>query len=233
MGKQSLAAFGSKTKTKGAPEKKTPVKKVEESKTQKTKKEPRTRSQRYRSAKAKVDRQKLYPVNEAVKLIKETSYSRFNGTVELHLVVKKTGISEMVELPHLAGREKKVEIASDTTVEKLKKGKIDFDTLLATPEMMPKLVPFARILGPKGLMPNPKNGTLIKNATDANKFSQNRINVKTEKEAPLIHLAVGKVNQNQKELVENIEAVITAISKPKIIRAYLSPSMGPSVKIEV
>ena len=227
MGRTQTAAID------GAPEKKSSAKKVKKDKAQKTKKEPRIRSQRYRSAKAKVDKQKLYPVNEAVKLVKETSYSHFNGTVELHLVVKKTGISEIVELPHLAGREKKVEIASDTTVEKLKKGKIDFDTLLATPEMMPKLVPFARILGPKGLMPNPKTGTLIKKASDAKSFSQNKVAVKTEKEAPLIHLAVGKVDQDQKELVENIEAVITAISKPKIIRAYISPSMGPSIKIEV
>jgi len=98
--------------------------------------------------------------------------------------------------------------------------------------MMPKLVPFAKLLGPKGLMPNPKNGTIIKSASEAKKFSANKINLRTEKKAPLIHTAVGKVNTKQKELEENIEAVLNGIGKRQIVRVYLTSTMGPSVKID-
>lgn len=194
----------------------------------------RVRSKKYLEAKAKVDNSKTYSIPEAVKLVKETSYSKFDGSVELHLLVKKAGISANVALPHFAGKEKKIEVASDETIKKLAGGKIDFDALLATPEMMPKLVPYARILGPKGLMPNPKTGTLIKTARDAEKFSGNTLNLKTEKDAPLIHTTIGKVSQAGKELVENIEAVLASLGGTKqIVRVYAKASMGPSVKLQI
>jgi len=163
---------------------------LDEEKKEKKAKAPKTRGKKYTQAKAKINPTKLYPLKEAVSLVKETSYSAFDGAVELHLVVKKTGTSARVTLPHSAGKEKKVEIASDETIKKLEGGKIDFDVLLATPEMMPKLVPFAKVLGPKGLMPNPKNGTLISDVKKAQGFSGKTLSVKTEKEAPLIHLCI-------------------------------------------
>ena len=194
----------------------------------------RVRSKKYVDAKKKFDNSKVYSVAEAIKLVKETSYSKFDGTVELHMIVKKTGISAQVALPHQAGKEKKIEIASDETVEKLKNGQIDFDILVATSEMMPKLVPFARLLGPKGLMPNPKNGTLVPDAEKAQSFSTGTVTLKTEKEVPLIHTVIGKVSQDGKELVENLEVILKAFGGGKQIdKAYIKATMGPSIKVRV
>lgn len=194
---------------------------------------PKVRGKKYKAARAKIDRSKHYPLKEAVKLVKETSYSAFNGTVELHLVIKKDKFSANVTLPHSAGKEKKIEVASDETLDKLKKGKIDFDVLLATPAMMPKLVPFAKLLGPRGLMPNPKNQTLIKDAKDAKKFSGNTVVVKTEKAAPVIHTVVGKVDQKDEELIENTQEIIEKVDKKFITKAYLASTIGPSVKFTI
>lgn len=206
----------------------------EEKKGTKEAKPPKARGKKYLEAKAKVKATSLYPLEEAIKLVKETSYSKFDGSVELHLLVKKTGISANVALPNSAGKEKKIEVASDSTVKKLTEGKIDFDVLLATPDMMPKLVPFARILGPKGLMPNPKNGTLISDVKKAKGFSGNTKTLKTEKEAPLIHTVVGKVSQKNSELAENVEAIFKALGGTKqIVKAFIKASMGPSIKIKV
>jgi large subunit ribosomal protein L1 len=192
----------------------------------------KVRGKKYKDAKAKVAVGLTYPVEKAIKLVKETSYSKFPGSVELHLVVKKVGTSANLTLPHSAGKEKKIEVASDETVKKLKEGKIDFDVLLATADMMPKLVAFARLLGPKGLMPNPKNGTIIKTEKDTTKFSGNSVSLRTEKDAPLIHTVVGKITQDDKELAENADAILTALGGSKqIVKAYLKATMGPSVKI--
>ncbi len=194
----------------------------------------KTRSKNYLGAKAKIKSGEKYKVLDAIKLVKETSYSKFDGTMELHLVVKKAGISAQVTLPHSAGKAKKVEVANEETVKKLQNGKIDFDILLATPDMMPELVPFAKILGPRGLMPNPKTSTIIKSIKEAEKFKGNSISLRTEKEAPLIHTVIGKVSQTDKELIENIEAVLSALGGEKqIVRAFLKSTMSPSVKLSV
>ena len=173
------------------------------------------RGKKYVEAKNKISAGKAYPIDEAVKLVKEASYSKFEGTVEMHLVVKKVGTSVQVALPYQAGKTKKIEVATDETIEKLKKGIIDFDILVATVDLMPKLVPFARLLGPKGLMPNPKNGTLVTDPKKAQAFSASTVTIKTEKEAPLIHTVVGKVAQSDKEIVENIEALLKVLGGAK------------------
>lgn len=190
------------------------------------------RSKKYKEAKSKITN-KEYEIEEAIKLLKEVSYTKFDGTVELHLVLKKGGINKNISLPHFFGKEKKVEIATEDTIEKIKKGKIDFDVLLATPEMMPKLIPFAKILGPKGLMPNPKNKTLIKSEKEAKDFQKNTITLKTEKEQPLLHTIAGKVSMKEKEIKENIEEIIEAIGKRQIVKAYLSATMSPSIKLKI
>ena len=99
--------------------------------------------------------------------------------------------------------------------------------------MMPKLVPFAKVLGPKGLMPNPKTGTLIKNPNDAKKFSANSLTIKTEKDFPLIHTVIGKASQKDSELIENAEAIIEAVNKNQIVKVYLKSTMSPSVKLAI
>lgn len=198
----------------------------------KTVKAPKQRGKSYLEKKALVDPNKKYTTSHAVELVKKTSYSKFDGSVELHATVKKDGLSVNVNLPHSTGKTKKIEIADDKTIEKLQKGTVDFDVLLATADMMPKLVPFARILGPKGLMPNPKNGTLIKDKKSADSFSASTMTVKTEKKAPLIHTTFGKVSQDEKQLEENLEAVVEAIGKRQILKAFIKASMGPSIKLQ-
>lgn len=194
----------------------------------------KVRSKKYKGAKKNVDSSKSYNLKEAVVLVKKTSYSVFDGTVELHLIVKKTGTQANVSLPYSSGKQKKVEVADEKTIEKLEKGKIDFDILLATTDMMPKLVAFAKILGPKGLMPNPKNGTIIRTAKDAQKFKGNSINLKTEREAPIIHTSVGKVSQKEEELEKNIQAVLEALGGNKqIVKAFVKATMGPSIKLAI
>ncbi len=194
----------------------------------------KVRGKKYIEAKAGLDHEKYHKISEAVALVKKTSYSKFDGTMELHLVMKKTGISAQTNLPHQAGKVKKVEIASEETIEKLKLGKIDFDVLVATADMMPKLVPFARLLGPKGLMPNPKNGTLVNDPKKLNSFSTSTITLKTEREAPLVHTVVGKVSQKDEEIVENIEAIIKVLGGDKqIVRVFLKSTMSPAAKIKI
>lgn len=199
---------------------------------QATKKEPKIRGKKYKAAKAKIEAGKLYELDEAVKLAKQTSFSKFEGSLEFHAVLRKEKFETELETPYSTGQVKKIEIASRETVKKIQEGKIDFDILLATPDFMPELIPFARILGPRGLMPNPKNGTLTKNPKEAaKKFSDKKIKVATEKKAPLIHIVVGKLNQPDKELVANLEAVIEAIGRKNIKKAVICSSMGPGIKV--
>lgn len=193
-----------------------------------------SRGKKYLESKTKVSKNTIYKLEDAIKLVKETTYTKFDGTMELHLNVKKQGTTVQVTLPFSTGKQKKIEIADDKTVAKLKEGKIDFDLLLATAEMMPKLVVFARLLGPKGLMPNLKNGTVIKTEKDAEKFKGNLITLKTEREHPLIHTSFGKVSQKNEELIKNAESIINALGGSKqILKAFVNSTMSPSVKIVV
>lgn len=199
----------------------------------KAKRGVRIRGKKHNDNVAKIDSNTFYSPAEAIKLVKETSYSSFDGTFELHAVVKKDGLTTQVTLPHSGGKEKSIEVATEKTLAKLEKGTVDFDVLLATPDMMPKLVKFARILGPKGLMPNPKNGTLIKDTKDAKNYSANALTVKTERKAPVIHVPFGKVSQSDKELLANLEAIITTVGKRQFVKATICASMSPSVKLKI
>ncbi|BCX15029.1 MAG: hypothetical protein KatS3mg088_712 [Patescibacteria group bacterium] len=193
----------------------------------------RSRGKKYLASKQKIDKNKEYEVKEAIKLVKEVSYSSFDGTMEAHLTVKKQGLNVSISLPHSTGKTKKIEIADEKTIEKLQKGIIDFDILLATPDMMKNLLPFARLLGPKGLLPNPKNGTLIKTKEDAKKFSADKMQLKTEKDFPLIHTIFGKVSMDDKKLAENLEAIIDAIGRKQIVKLFIKSTMSPSVKVKI
>jgi len=236
MGKKKTVVVGEKTEEKET-SKEMPVNEVLEASTEKkgggVKRQPKKRSSKYSSARGKVDRARLYSLDEAVKLVRETSYSKFDGSIELHMVVKKDKLTVTTKLPFSTGKSKKIELASEATIKKLQAGKVDFDVLLARAEMMPKLVPFAKILGPKGMMPNPKNGTLIKSEDDAKKFSADSVTVKTEKSQPVVHVVIGKVSQAAKELEENAKAVFSVIGEKQVLKASLSASMGPGVKVKV
>ncbi|MFA5025728.1 MAG: hypothetical protein WC503_04445 [Candidatus Shapirobacteria bacterium] len=205
---------------------------VEETST--VKKAVRVRGKKYKAVKKKIDVLKLYSLNNAVKLVKETSISKFDGKIEAHLTVMDIGNLGEISFPHLELGTKRIVVLNDTILAELKEGKVNFDILIATTTTMPKLLPFARILGPKGLMPNPKNGTLTDKPEEAvKKLSVAKTMIKTEKKAPVVHIIVGKVSQPEKELEANIAELIKVIKAPKIKKLALCATMGPCVKVVI
>jgi len=209
---------------------KTPV----EETTEKVIKAVRVRGKKYLAAKKKVDVLKFYPLKDAVKLVKETSISKFDGKIEAHITVIDIGNLGEIVFPHLEVGTKKIVVLNDTILAEIKEGKINFDILIATPTTMPKLLPFARVLGPKGLMPNPKSGTLTDKPEEAvKKLSVAKTMIKTEKKAPIVHIIVGKVSQPEKELEANLAELIKIIKVPKIKKLAICATMGPCVKVLV
>lgn len=192
------------------------------------------RGKAYQAAKTKVEPGKAYSISEAVKLLKETSYASFGGSAEVHFVVNKKGLSGEAVLPHFESKAKVVEIASDETIKKIESNKIDFDILIATPAFMPNLVKFAKVLGPKGLMPNPKTGTITEKPEETlKKLSKAAFIFKTEASAPIIHSVFGKVSQKEEELEANLKALIKTINSKNIISGVVKASMGPAIKIKL
>ena len=197
-------------------------------------KPPKARGKKYKAAKTQVDPAKLYPLAEAIKLLKETSYSKFDGRAEVHLNLIKKGFQTETELPHFQAKQKKVVVADEAVIKQIEDGKIDFDVLLASPKIMPQLVKFAKILGPKGLMPNPKKGTVLDQPEKAIKsFQKTSLDVKTEKDVPLIHLVFGSVKQPEKELSANLETLLKAIGLKNIQKAVIKATMGPAIKVAI
>ncbi len=188
------------------------------------------RSQRYKNARAKVQPDQQYPIAEAIKLAQETSLSRFEGKIELHLTVRE-GTSGEIVFPHETGKTQRIAIATDEILANISKGETDFDVLLASPEMMKKLAPLARVLGPKGLMPNPKKGTITTEPEKVAKLMAGKTRFETEKKTPLIHLVIGTTSQAATEVIANAEAVIKTVGPTNIIKAVVSATMGPGVKI--
>jgi len=194
----------------------------------------KVRGKKYQSAKKKIDVTKFYPLKEAIKLVKETSFSKFDGKVEAHVTVLDLGNIGEINFPHLESSSKKVVILNDAILAEIKDVQINFDILVATPATMPKLLPFAKLLGPKGLMPNPKNGTLTDKPQDSvKKLSTAKTVIKTEKKAPIIHIIIGKVSQDTKELEANVAELIKIIKTNKIKKLALCATMGPCVKVEI
>lgn len=191
------------------------------------------RGQKYQKAKKLIDRQKLYSLKDAIKLLKKVSISRFNGSVDVHLLVKKTGLKGEVKFPYSTGKAEKIAIANEEVLKKIEAGKIDFTTLIATPSMMPKLAKYAKILGPRGLMPNPKAGTITDKPEELVKKLTGKTTFKTEAKAPLIHITIGKVDSPQKHLEENFRALIAAVGQKNIKKAVIAPTMGPGIKVDL
>ncbi len=211
----------------------------ETSEKKKKEKKARVRSNRYKEVAGMVDKKKLYPLTEAITLVKKTSLTKFDGTVELHINLNPMSLGDTkgdyrgtVSLPHGTGKEVRVAIADDAILAKIESGTIDFDVLVAHPSMMPKLAKLAKTLGPKGLMPNPKNGTVSPTPEKrAKELAHGQVNFKAEPGNPIIHMGVGKVSFDEKKLAENIQAILTSIGMPKISRVTLASTMGPGIKV--
>jgi large subunit ribosomal protein L1 len=178
-----------------------------------------------------VDKTKIYPILEAVELAKKASYSKFVGTISTDLVLKSVESRINVTFPHQTGKKVQVAIVDDALLEEIEAGKINFDVLLTTPAYMPKLAKLARVLGPKGLMPNPKNDTIVADPQKRKaELEGGKIVLKTEKKAPLLHVALGKASMSNEELAANFEALVKACDG-KVIKASVSATMGIGVKV--
>ncbi len=201
----------------------------------------RVRSKRYRELTALVDKSKPYTLKEALELVKKTATTKFDGTVEAHINLnpelftkEKASLSGVVNLPHGTGKKRVIAIADDAVLAKIEKGQIDFHALVANPAMMSKLAKYARILGPRGLMPNPKNGTVTPDPQKrAKELEGGEINWKTEPTNPIVHLPVGKASFSEKQLEENIEALVTSVGQNNILKLILSSTMGPGIKVNI
>lgn len=176
----------------------------------------------------------VFKVDKGIETLRKFKKGNFDETVELHINTKEKGISGTVLLPHGTGKKLRIAVADDAVIEEVASGKINFDVLVANPAMMPKLARVAKILGPRGLMPNPKNGTISPNTDDAvKKLSAGQIGFKTESQAPLIHISVGKLSFEDKKLADNISTVIGAIGSAKITAITLKSTMSPAVRLAV
>ncbi len=199
------------------------------------------RSDKYLAVAKEVDRNKKYALSEALTLLEKLKYVKFDETVELHINTTEKGISGNMVLPHGTGKETRVVIANnaadpkhvDDLVKAIEGGQITFDVLVATPDTMPKLARVARVLGPRGLMPNPKNGTVTPKPEEvAKKFAGGQINFKTEAKFPLLHLAVGKLSFGEKKLTDNIKTAVGAIQSKQIKTVTLKSTMSPGIKLD-
>lgn len=220
---------------------------------------------RLKKAYENIDHNDSYPIAEAVKIIKDAATTKFDETVEvaINLGVDPKHADQMVRgtvtLPHGTGKALKVAVfakgdkaqeaeaagadlvGADDLAEKIQKGKIDFDRCIATPDMMAVVGKLGKILGPKGLMPNPKLGTVTQDVTSAIKAAKaGQIEFRVEKEG-IIHAGVGKASFSNGDLEENIAAFVGAIIKAKpsgvkgiyLKRVSLTSTMGPGIRLNV
>ena len=191
-------------------------------------------SKKYQTLSDQYDKSKTYSLKDALETLVKLQRKSFDETVELHLNTASTGISGQITLPHGTGKTTRVAIATDELIAEVEKGIINFDVLVAEPSMMVKLAKVAKVLGPRGLMPNPKNGTITPKPEEvAKKYAGGQINFKTEAKAPIIHLTVGKISFGPEKLTENIEALVVAIKKANIVNATLKSTMSPGLKIKI
>ncbi len=222
------------------------------------------RSKAYRAAAEKIDGDALYSPLEAVRLAKQTSTTSYDATVEvaMRLGVDPRKADQMVRgtvnLPHGTGKVSRVivfatgdkaaeaiaagadEVGADDLIERVQKGFLDFDAAVATPDQMGKVGKIARILGPRGLMPNPKTGTVTADVTKAvNDIKGGKVNFRVDKQANL-HLVIGKVSFDETQLVENYGAALDEITRAKpatskgsyLRKVAVSTTMGPGIGVD-
>jgi large subunit ribosomal protein L1 len=225
------------------------------------------RGKKYREAVQQMDRAKAYSPEEAVELAKKLAHAKFDETVELHMRmgVDPRNANQQVRgvalLPHGLGKEVRVlvfaqgeasriaeaagadYVGGDDLAKKIEDGWLEFDMAIATPDMMSKVGKLGRVLGRKGLMPNPKSGTVVpaedlpRAIEDARK---GRIEFKLDRTA-IIHVTLGKVSFEERKLMDNLAAVVEAVVKAKpsgakgqyVRSAFLTTSMGPGIKLDL
>jgi large subunit ribosomal protein L1 len=211
-----------------------------------------------------VDKSKEYVLSEAVNLVKQTAKAKFDETVELHIklgidpkqsdqtvrgtVTLPNGIGKTRKVAVLAKGEKQKEaqnagadkIGAEDLIEEISKGALDFDILVATPDIMKDLSKVAKILGPKGLMPNPKSGTVtFEIGTAVNELKKGRVEYKNDSFG-IIHVPVGKVSFASEKLAENVKSLFEAVLKAKpssskgqyIKSVSISSTMGPGIYVD-
>jgi large subunit ribosomal protein L1 len=219
---------------------------------------------RTETAREGIDRAKFYPLPEAVQLIKDRAKAKFDETIEvaMNLGVDPRHADQMVRgvvnLPNGSGRTQRVAVfargakaeeakaagadivGAEDLVEKVNAGQIDFDRCIATPDLMPLVGRLGKVLGPRGLMPNPKVGTVTQDVTNAVRGAKGgSVEFRVEK-AGIVHAGVGKASFPAEKLVENVRAFADAVQKAKpsgakgsfVNKISISSTMGPGVKIE-
>lgn len=222
------------------------------------------RGKNYRKVAEKLEAGKLYSLDDAVKLAAETNPSKFDASVEIHVRLNvdprqaDQNIRATVSLPHGTGKTIRVAVfapeadhkaakaagadivGDETFIAQLEKETIDFDILVATPQYMPKLGKYARLLGPRGLMPNPKSGTVATDVAKAVKEAKaGKVEYRVDKQA-IVHLGVGKVSFGADKLADNAKAFFESLQsqKPSSLKGgfvktiTISTTMGPGIKVE-
>ncbi|MBF0316177.1 MAG: 50S ribosomal protein L1 [Oligoflexia bacterium] len=225
----------------------------------------RRRSRRYLEALKKVDRKKFYSSQEGLALIKSVSQTKFDETVELAFrlgidprhadqmvrgaIVMPAGTGKSVRVLVIASGEKITEAekagadftGGDEVIAKIQGGWLDFDRIIATPDMMGKIGKVGRVLGPRGLMPNPKLGTVTTDITRAVKEQKaGKVEYRADKQG-IVHIPIGKKSFSEDKLLENFKAIVVAIAKAKPASAKgtymrsltLSSTMGPGIRLDV
>jgi large subunit ribosomal protein L1 len=225
------------------------------------------RGKKYQEAMKLIDRESTYPPQEAISLAKKAAHAKFDETVELHL---RTGLDPRhadqqirgtALLPHGLGKQVRVAVfaegeaarnaeqagadfvGSDDLIKRVEEGFTDFDIALAARDLMGKVSRLGRILGPRGLMPNPRSGTVVDPqdiAKAVNDSRQGRVEFRLDRTA-LIHVPIGKVSFEEDKLLENMATIVDAIVKAKptgakgqyIRSAAIATTMGPGIKLEL
>ena len=223
------------------------------------------RSKKYKEVAKKVEANKAYKLDEAVKLASETSPVKFDASVEVHVVLgvdprqADQNIRTTVTLPHGTGKSVRVAafvpiddadaakkagadiVGEEEITKQLDKELLNFDVLVSTPQLMPKLGKYARLLGPRGLMPNPKSGTVATNVAKAVKDAKGgKVEYRVDKQS-IVHLGIGKVSFGAEKLQDNARAFFESLNsvKPSTIKGTyiqsisVSSTMGPGIKVEL
>lgn len=268
-GKRSTKAIAEAEARAAKEERKKVTFEKEEAKPKTEAKPPRSRVERagkkYRETLKQIDTSKIYNLGEAVDLAAKTSPTKFDATVEMHINLAvdpkqaDQNVRDSLVLPNGTGKSAKVaafvegddvakarkagaDIAgSDEILGALDKEQIDFDILISTPALMSRLGKYARLLGPRGLMPNPKSGTVTTDVARAvSEAKAGRVEYRVD-ENGIVHIGIGKVSFGPQKLLENAEAIVASLraAKPASVKgtyiksAYVTSTMGPAVKTEL